>query len=175
MRAGLSRMRGRARSANLGSMAAKPPATLVYSCSGSSNVAQLANYIAVRLDRLGIAEMSCIAGVGGDVRALVKKATAGRPVLAIDGCPLGCCEQVLAAKGVAPERSIRLHEIGLKKRQHVDFDPEEREFVFRRVLEELAPALLDADPSLRPRIAAALASPAPADRLNRLPPHTWVK
>ncbi|HET9185371.1 MAG TPA: putative zinc-binding protein [Solirubrobacterales bacterium] len=133
---------------------------LAYSCSGSSNVAQLANYIAVRLDRLGIAEMSCIVGVGGDVRALVKKATAGRPVLAIDGCPLSCCEAVLGAKGVEPERLIRLHEMGLKKRQHVDFDPQEREFVFRRVLEELAPDLLAADPSLEPRINAAIAGTA---------------
>lgn len=141
-------------------MGTSPPATLVYSCSGSSNVAQLANYIAVRLDRLGIAEMSCIAGVGGDVRALVKKATAGRPVLAIDGCPLGCCEEVLGAKEVRPKRTIRLHDMGLKKRQHVDFDAGEREVVFRRVLEELAPALLAADPSLEPRIAAALAGSA---------------
>lgn len=39
---------------------------LVYACSGCSNVAQLANTIAVRLDRAGLAEMSCIAGVGGD-------------------------------------------------------------------------------------------------------------
>lgn len=138
-------------------METPPPATLVYSCSGSSNVAQLANYIAVRLDRLGLAEMSCIAGVGGDVRALVKKATAGRPVLAIDGCPLSCCEQVLGAKDVEPKRLVRLHDMGLKKRQHVDFDREEQELVFRQVLEALAPTLLDADPSPQPRIDAALA------------------
>ncbi|MEZ4588375.1 MAG: putative zinc-binding protein [Gemmatimonadales bacterium] len=132
---------------------------LVYSCSGSSNVAQLANYIAVRLDRLGIAEMSCIAGVGGDVRALVKKATAGRSVIAIDGCPLTCCEQVLAARDVEPVRLIRLHELGLKKRQHVDFSATERERVFRQVLREIAPLLLAEDPLLEPRIAAALAEP----------------
>jgi uncharacterized metal-binding protein len=142
-------------------MPPQPPAMLVYSCSGSSNVAQLANYIAVRLDRLGIVEMSCIAGVGGDVKALVKKATAGRPVLAIDGCPLSCCEQVLGAKDVEPVRKVRLHDIGLKKRQHVDFDAEEREFVFRRVLEELTPTLLAEDPTLKPRIAAALAGSTP--------------
>lgn len=132
------------------------PATLVYSCSGSSNVAQLANYVAVRLDRLGIAEMSCIAGVGGDVRALVRKATAGRPVVVIDGCPLTCCEQVLGAKEVEPVHLIRLHHLGLKKRQHVDFGPDERKAVFRRVLAELAPVLLAEDPSLRTRISAAL-------------------
>ncbi|TAK94969.1 MAG: zinc-binding protein, partial [Aquabacterium sp.] len=40
---------------------------LVYACSGCSSAAQLANHLAVRLDREGIAEMSCIAGVGGRV------------------------------------------------------------------------------------------------------------
>ena len=43
---------------------------LVYSCSGCSNIAQLANKVAVELDREHIAEMSCIAGVGGGVKSL---------------------------------------------------------------------------------------------------------
>lgn len=129
---------------------------LVYSCSGSSDVAQLANYIAVRLDRLGLAEMSCIAGVGGDVRALVRKATSGQPVLVIDGCPLACSQAVLAAHGVSPERTVRLHERGLKKRRHVDFADEQRELVFREVLAELAPLLIAADPEVEPRIRSAL-------------------
>ncbi|MBF3198252.1 zinc-binding protein, partial [Pseudomonas aeruginosa] len=43
------------------------PLPLVYACSGCSNVAQLANDLALRLDRARLAEMSCIAGVGGDV------------------------------------------------------------------------------------------------------------
>jgi uncharacterized metal-binding protein len=129
---------------------------LVYSCSGASNVAQLANHVAVRLDRLGLMEMSCIAGVGGDVRALVRTATAGRPIVAIDGCPLACCERVLAAKGVEPALVVRLHELGLRKRKHVDFDEQEREAVFRTVLEQLAPLLLERDPGLAPRLDAAL-------------------
>ncbi|MFB6195347.1 MAG: putative zinc-binding protein, partial [Haloplanus sp.] len=44
---------------------------LVYSCSGCSSAAQMANDLAVRLDRERVAEMSCIAGVGGDVGPLV--------------------------------------------------------------------------------------------------------
>ena len=94
---------------------------LVYACSGSSNVAQLANAIAVRLDRTGLAEMSCIAGVGGGVKPLVRKATSGRRIVAIDGCPLGCCEKALALHGVSADQVVRLHERGLRKRQHVDF------------------------------------------------------
>jgi len=43
----------------------KPDLPLVYSCSGCSSAAQLANQLAIRLDREGLAETSCIAGVGG--------------------------------------------------------------------------------------------------------------
>lgn len=66
--------------------------------------------------------MSCIAGVGGGVKPLVRTATSGRPVVAIDGCPLARCEKVLRARGVEPEQVVRLHELGLRKRQRVDFD-----------------------------------------------------
>ncbi len=59
--------------------------TLVYSCSGCSSVAQMANHLALRLDHEGLAEMSCIAGVGGDVPPLVRKlkeaAQMRRPIL----------------------------------------------------------------------------------------------
>lgn len=122
----------------------KEPATpppLVYACSGSSNVAQLANAIAVHLDRSGRAEMSCIAGVGGNVKPLVRKAQSGRPIVVIDGCPLRCCEASLAARGVRPDRTVKLHERGLRKRQHVDFTAEEREHVLAEVLAELEPML----------------------------------
>ena len=77
-----------------------PKLPLVYSCSGCSNVAQLANTLAVRLDRAGLAEMSCIAGVGGRVASLVSKANSGRPILAIDGCPLQCVRGCLDQHGV---------------------------------------------------------------------------
>lgn len=129
---------------------------LVYSCSGSSNVAQLANHIAVRLDRAGLAQMSCIVGVGGGVRALLKKAHSGKPIVIIDGCPLACGETVLEAEGIAPERVVRLHERGLRKRQHVDFDEAERDRVYGELLTELAPLLSESDPDLAPLIEAEL-------------------
>ena len=57
---------------------------LVYSCSGASSAAQMANYIAVRLDRLKAAGMSCIAGVGGEVKLLVRTAKSGRLIIALE-------------------------------------------------------------------------------------------
>ena len=83
-------------------------APLVYACSGCSSAAQLANHVALQLDRRGVAEMSCIAGVGGDVPKLVRLATSGRPIVALDGCPL--C--VGAAPRGGAGRHYQLHQYG---------------------------------------------------------------
>lgn len=93
---------------------------LVYSCSGCSNVAQLANTLALRLDRAGIAEMSCIAGVGGGVAALLRTARSGRAVVAIDGCKLACARACLQQAGVEPDLHVMLGDFGLRKRFGAD-------------------------------------------------------
>ena len=92
------------------------PLPLVYSCSGCSNVAQLANSLALRLDRACLAEMSCIAGVGGHVPALVNKAKSGRLIVALDGCPLHCVKGCLAQHGLKPDVHLTLSEFGVRKR-----------------------------------------------------------
>lgn len=89
---------------------------LVYSCSGCSNVAQLANDLAVVLDREGHAQMSCIAGIGGDVKGLVKLAQSGRPILAIDGCKIACVKKTLARHKVIPQWHMELTSFGIKKK-----------------------------------------------------------
>lgn len=113
---------------------------LVYSCSGCSSAAQLANHVAVRLDRSGVAEMSCIAGVGGDVASLVKTAHSGRPIIALDGCPLVCVKSSLARHGIEPDRHYQLQHYGIKKRQHEDFDPGQAAMVLERVKADLQAA-----------------------------------
>lgn len=109
---------------------------LVYSCSGASSAAQMANHIAVKLDRLKVAEMSCIAGVGGDVKPLVRTALSGRPIIALDGCPLQCAAKILQRHGLKADQHVDLSQLGVKKRQHEDFEPAEA----ARVLEQLLAA-----------------------------------
>lgn len=103
------------------------PRTLVYSCSGCSSAAQLANHLAVRLDRNGDAEMSCIAGLGGQVKSLIRTARKAqatkRPILVIDGCPLACAKHSLGQHGIAPTHHLQLAELGVRKLHHEDFDP----------------------------------------------------
>jgi uncharacterized metal-binding protein len=96
---------------------------LVYSCSGCSSAAQLANTLALRLDRDGEAQMSCIAGVGADIPSFVSQATSSRPILALDGCPLACVRNSLKRHGVEPDRYVQFNEHGVK--MHYGQDAEE--------------------------------------------------
>lgn len=119
------------------------PLPLVYSCSGCSNVAQLANTLALRLDRADLAEMSCIAGVGGNVPALVRKAQSGRPILALDGCQMHCVKGCLAQHGIQPDMHLTLNEYGLRKRYGEDCTDEEADQLFAEVSDLLQALRLD--------------------------------
>lgn len=114
---------------------------LVYACSGCSNVAQLANDLAVVMDREGLAEMSCIAGVGGKVKQLVKVAQSGRPILAVDGCPLNCVKQTLATVDVVPTWHLELTALGYKKRDHENCDLGDAYQLLQKVHSDVLPQL----------------------------------
>ena len=120
---------------------------LVYSCSGCSSAAQMTNHLALRLDREGIAEMSCIAGVGGGVAGLVRTAQSGRRILALDGCVLKCASACLASAGVVADVHLVLSEHGVKKRQHVDFDPAEAQRLYAAEVLPAAQSLATGDDS----------------------------
>lgn len=130
---------------------------LVYSCSGCSSAAQTANQVALQLDRRGVAEMSCIAGVGGDVPHLVKIAKSGRPIIGIDGCVLACVKSCLARHDITPRWYHQLHEYGVKKRYHTDFDPEQVEAVIAEVSASVNDAAADAAATFIPSTTASAA------------------
>lgn len=123
---------------------------LVYACSGCSSAAQLANHVAVQLDRQGVAEMSCIAGVGGDVPSLVRTARSGRAIVALDGCALACVKSCLARHGVVADRYYQLQHIGVKKTYHADFDPAQA----RQVLDQVRADLVHASMCSAPGVTA---------------------
>jgi Uncharacterized conserved protein len=134
---------------------------LVYACSGCSSAAQMANHFALKLDREGIAEMSCIAGVGGGVTGLVRTAQSGRRILALDGCVLKCAAACLANAGVVADTHLLLSDYGVRKRQHADFNPTEAQQVYATEIRPAAQALLEpmitepSEPSMEPADAVA--------------------
>ncbi len=110
---------------------------LVYSCSGCSNVAQLANTLALRLDRSKAAEMSCIAGVGGKVPKMVHLARSGRPIVAIDGCKMHCSLACLQNIDVQPDLHLTLSDFGLRKRYGEDCNLEHADSLETEIKQKL--------------------------------------
>ncbi|MEW6991357.1 putative zinc-binding protein [Colwelliaceae bacterium 6441] len=89
---------------------------IVYSCSGCSNVARISHDIAMNLDSDGIAEMSCVSGVIGNIAPIKAIAMSGRKVIAIDGCQLACTKTCLDKSNVEVEKYFVITDLGIEKR-----------------------------------------------------------
>jgi len=89
--------------------------------------------------------MSCIAGVGGDVPNFVRQAASGRPILALDGCPLACVRSCLKRHGVEPDRYVQLQQHGVKKRYGQDAPDEDLERLYQQMVELARELRMDRD------------------------------
>lgn len=94
------------------SMQPKPP--IVFACSGCSHAGQLANEVALELNRRGIAEMSCLAGIGASKRHFLRQ-LADREVWVVDGCPIECGRGVFEQARERVDVHVRLHDLGVRK------------------------------------------------------------
>jgi len=97
----------------------------------------MTNYIAIQIDRKGIADMSCIAGVGGNVKKLVNTAKTGREIIVIDGYPLACSKACLSHQSMEPDLHFELTGYGVKKQNHVDFDKEQADELLQMIVEKI--------------------------------------
>lgn len=91
-----------------------PKLPLAFACSGCSNSGQLANYVALELDRLRLAEMSCLAGVGAGKSHFLKQLK-DHETWIIDGCPIECALGIFNQMQKGVDSHIRLHELGVRK------------------------------------------------------------
>lgn len=97
----------------------------------------MSNQIAVWLDRAGIADMSCIAGVGGDVPALVKVALKANAIIGIDGCPLHCVSACLGRHGLKCDHHFDLSKMEIKREKHRDFNKDDALKIYERIERDL--------------------------------------
>jgi len=94
---------------------------LIFSCSGSSNVGQVANLAALKLTQDGVGRMFCLAGIGGHVSGMIESTKAGKMIVGIDGCPVGCAKKVLEHAGFKTQEYIQVTEMGLEKNHSFDY------------------------------------------------------
>lgn len=87
---------------------------IAYSCSGCDHVAQVAHDIALSMHTAGLAEMSSISGVGGNVEEIIKKANSGRDIIAIDGCRRQCVKECLLRNNIKATHHFVLTNMGVE-------------------------------------------------------------
>ena len=89
--------------------------TLIFACSGSADVGELADRAARKLDKDGIGHMYCLAGVGGRVSGIMKSTEGAVAILAIDGCPLNCAKNCLEQANFKDYYHVRVADLGFAK------------------------------------------------------------
>ena len=89
----------------------------VLACSGCSRAGELADLTARRLQKLGVAKMSCLAGVGGHIKSITSTVQRAPELLMIDGCPLECGANTLRLVGITKFTHLKLHELGVRKHE----------------------------------------------------------
>lgn len=87
----------------------------VLACSGCSGAGELADHTARRLQQLGVAKMSCLAGVGGNIPSIMATVQRASDILMIDGCPLECGANVLRNAGFTHFKQLKLHKHDVRK------------------------------------------------------------
>lgn len=91
------------------------PRVVVLACSGCSAAGELADHTARRLQQLGVAKMSCLAGLGGRIPSIMATVRNAPGILMIDGCPLECGANVLRKAGFTTFKQLKLHELNVRK------------------------------------------------------------
>jgi uncharacterized metal-binding protein len=94
---------------------ASQPLPCVLACSGCSHAGELADHTARRLNQLGVAKMSCLAGIGGHVKSITSTVQKAPELVMIDGCPLECGANSLRLVGITEFKHLKLHEFGVRK------------------------------------------------------------
>jgi uncharacterized metal-binding protein len=109
----------------------------VVTCSGASNVGQIANLAAINLAKEKIAGFFCLAGVGGHINGFLKSAKEADLFIAIDGCPVQCATKTLQHVEIEPAIQIVVTDLGIEKSHDIVIDEKACARVIEKVKDEL--------------------------------------
>ena len=110
---------------------------LVFSCSGCSHLATMANDIALTLDNDGVAEMSCISWLIAANKAQIKEKSLDRKVILIEGCEKSCSRDCLNQAGVGIDVHINFSNLGFPERSANECSLKEERIAMDYVYDQL--------------------------------------
>ena len=115
---------------------------VVYVCGGSADVGELTDRAARQMDREGIANMSCLAGIGARDADIMFNAEYATRVLLMDGCPKACSQRTFENANLHSFVHFDMSAVGLLKGQ----SPVTEENI-QRVVKKAAELLANDEPS----------------------------
>ncbi len=89
--------------------------TMIYPCSGGSNVGQVSNEAAKLMVGRGLGKFSCLAGVGSHGEGFIASAKKAGRIIVIDGCATRCAYKMLKHVGIEPTIHVVVTDLGIKK------------------------------------------------------------
>lgn len=98
---------------------------MLLSCSGGSNVGQLANQACAELTQEGFGKMFCLAAIGGNLPDFVRSAKEVPKVVVLDGCGVGCAKAIFEKAGLPLRGHLVLTDLGIAKNK--DLNPRREE------------------------------------------------
>jgi uncharacterized metal-binding protein len=101
----------------------EPTEILIFSCSGGSNVGQIANEAGVKLTQSGMGKFFCLAGIGGHVSGMIESTKAGKMLVAIDGCQVACAKKTLEHSGFNIDEYVQVTDLGIEKNPNLNPNP----------------------------------------------------
>ena len=92
--------------------------TLIFACSGGSNVGQITNEAAKRLDQEGLGSFYCLAGLGARLDGFIANAQGADEITVLDGCSVACAKKALEACEVPISTYVVATYLGIEKGHH---------------------------------------------------------
>ncbi|MDR2980798.1 MAG: putative zinc-binding protein [Puniceicoccales bacterium] len=91
------------------------PSIIVISCSGPADVGGLADRVARRLAREGVAQMVGCTGINAEMASAIQAAQNADFVLLIDGCSNNCAKKCMENKKIPVHAHLCLTDLGFVK------------------------------------------------------------
>ena len=88
--------------------------TLIFPCSGASDVGELSDRVARRMMKSRMGKMYCLAGIGGHVEDIINNTKSADDIIVIDGCSTLCALKTLEHASLKG-KAINLEELGFIK------------------------------------------------------------
>ena len=91
---------------------------VIFSCSGSYNVGQIANQAALDLRQEGVASMLCLSAVASQQEDTLTLARTADRIVGIDGCDRACTKKTLELAGLHMTDHVVATNLSLTKKPH---------------------------------------------------------